>query len=232
MTQLVKQLLAFAVMAISVTACYGQWGVAAGAGVEQWNRSRELDMQQQQIDLQRKSMEMEAQQFQMERERRERERRRADEEQLQYAEFNRKREEHMRIIQDYAGKNGGTGRLVANHIRQGLLSFNRTNYPVRLTEFELIQLLNMEKEKADKEYDDELNSQIAKLFNAHGEYKNERNKAVFHEEMNKFISDAMAGKFTAPSSTLLVVETIHVRVLNRLFTEKSNKKPAQKKVQG
>lgn len=231
-TKLVKQVLAVSVVAMSISACYGQWGVAAGAGVEQWNRSRELDMQQQQIELQRKSMEMEERQFLLEKERRERERRRADEDQRQYAEFIRKREEHMGIIQEYAAKNGGSGRFVSNKTRQALLSFNRTNYPVRLTEFELISLLNIEKEKAEKEFDDELNSQITKLFNTHDEYKNERNKAVFHEEMNKLVSDAIAGKVTAPDSTSLMVETIHVRVLNRLLTEKSNKKPAQKKVQG
>lgn len=212
--------------------CYGQWGVAAGAGVEQWNRQRELDMQERQLELQKKSMEMEQRQFQLEKERRERERRRVEDEQRQYAEFTRKRDEHMRILRDYAERNGGSGRLVANNVRQGLLTFNRTDYPVRLTELELISLLNMEKEKAEKAFDDELNAEISKLFNSHIEYRVERNKAIFREEMDRYIEDARTGRLRAADSTPLMIETIHGRVLSRLLNEKGNKKTTQKKVQG
>jgi hypothetical protein len=118
MTSLARQLLVFTVSITAIPLCYGQMGVAAGAGVEQWNRQRELDIQQQQIEIQKRMQEMELKRWETEDRQRESSRRNADDYQQQRKMTEEKNcNEQRAVLAAYETEFGEAGIATAKRVR-------------------------------------------------------------------------------------------------------------------
>lgn len=236
MTKLRRLILAAAVTTTVAQTCYGQWGVAAGAGAEQWNRMRELDMQERQIDMQRQMQQLETERFQREEKeylrrqaQAEEARRRYDEEQKQQqarreAAKNRKNRDDA-IIREFEKANGPDGAKAAEAIRGQIFGASLFKEYPDISEQQLRAAL--EDKMLSIRNIREAREKIAIFTASKKEYKNAENVALFNEELNSTIDMIEAGKIRDPGSFEKVLAITHERVKTRLPTSKGVKKTSK-----
>lgn len=232
-TKLRRVILAAAVAATATQTCYGQWGVAAGAGAEQWNRMRELDIQEQQIDQQRQMQQLEVERFKREEKeylrrqaQAEEARRRYDEEQRQQqarreAAKSRKTRDDA-IISEFEKANGPDGVKAAEAIRGQIFGASLFKEYPDISEQQLRAALE-DKMQSIRNIR-EAREKIAKFTASKKEYKNDENVALFNEELNNTLDMIEAGKIRQPGSFEKVLAITHERVKTRLLASKGGKK--------
>lgn len=233
MTNLAKNLLAFALATTTISVCYGQWGVAAGAGAEQWNRQRELDMQQQQIELQKQTQQLEIQQYQRDKAEYLRRQAQADEARRRYDQEQRQQQTHREaakarklqidaVLDEFEKTRGPDGAKAAAAIRGQIFGASLfKEYPdiseqqVRAALEDKVESIRNIRESREK---------IAKFMATKKEYEKEENVALFNEELNNTLDLIDSGKLPAPGSIEKVIAITHERVKKILMASKSGKK--------
>lgn len=230
-TKLTKHIITATLAALSIQVCYGQWGVAAGAGVEQWNRQRELDMQQQQLDMQKQ-----VQQMEMERMRREQDdyrQRRAQQEEArrQYEEDQRRlvaeKEQRCReqntIIIEFETSRGEDGQAVAKRVRQVAAEQGKNGCLPALATGQFKETLeNLFKEIRGTRIIDE---KITKFMSTKKEYKSPQGAEAFRKELDLVIAESGRGEIKLPDSLEGTLALTHQRVIKRLAGNKQTASP-------
>lgn len=228
MIRLTRQILLTVGAAILMPTCYAQWGVAAGAGVEQWNRQRELDIQQQQIDLQRQMQQLEIERYRHEEEayrrqvaKREQERREyEDKRRLQVAEEEQRCREQKAIILEFDTSRGEEGYVVAKRAKQVAAEKGKNGCMPALP-------TSVFQETLERVHREIIQQKIVSFIESKKEYQAQKNADLFLDELDAVNTSASRGELSHVHSVDEKLALAHQRTIKRLAISKQ--RPAPKK---
>jgi len=209
------------IVALWATVAHAQLGIAMGAGVQQYNRERELDLGRQQLELQQKMIDMEIAS------RRQQEAMYRQQYELQRQEAAREsaRKENSDKIIGYAtqavDQYGDIGRAVLQDI-QAAYANQMLSAPAYTIKNEIDK--RIEKKIMDQE--------IFAFLDRWPQYKSEPMRSRLHEEIDALKRDVASGKEEQIHNTTQWLEYVHRRLEKKLSAEKkqANKTKLSKKL--
>ena len=234
MKKIYRQLVLAIGAATAMQACYGQLGIALGAGAEQWNRQRELNMQQEQLDMQKRAQDMELEQMRRDDEERrrvfeERKRERARIEfarrEAEEAEQQRKRDDAEKCanqraaLASFENEFGAAGIATAKRIRAKMAEQGWPNSCIPALQFSEF-LAAIKKVYGQVANEMAFDDAMTKFMSNKKEYKNQANVELFKHEADVISAEVHEGKTVKPKTVDEFFALTHQRTLARLKTTK------------
>lgn len=236
MKKIYRQLVLAIGAATAMQACYGQLGIALGAGAEQWNRQRELDMQERQIELQRQRQELEIEQYKRENDEHIRRQAQAEEQRRRHAEEQRQQEARRdasrsrkekidALISNFEKTRGQDGAAAAAAIRGQIYGASLFKPYPDISEQQVLAALEEKTESIRRIR--EAREKIAIFLASKKEYAKDEHTKLFNEELNNSIDMIDTGKIQDPGSFEKLLEITHQRVKKIIQASKSGKRTSR-----